>query len=84
MHSSKIVLDHLNILLVPEVNKLVNYLSITDVLIKENICQTLHFISVLITAIGYYPDQNDGDESKTIENISNTSEVVGDSLGILS
>ncbi len=59
-------------------NKLVNYLSITDTLKKENICQTLHFISVLITAIGYY-----GEESKTIENISNTSDVVGDSLGML-
>jgi hypothetical protein len=66
------------------VNKLVNYLSITDALKKENICQTLHFISVLITAIGYYGDQNDGEESKTIENISNTSEVVGDYLGMLS
>jgi hypothetical protein len=60
------------------VNKLLNYLSITDaknvVLKKDNICTTLHFISVLITAIGYYGDQNDG------ENISNTSEVVRNSF----
>ncbi len=33
-------------------------------------------MSVLITSIGYYGDQNDGE----MENRSNTSEVVGDSV----
>ncbi len=37
---------------------------------KENICITLHFISILITSIDYYGDGE-------MENMSNTSEVVG-------
>ncbi|CAF3069544.1 unnamed protein product, partial [Rotaria sp. Silwood2] len=79
VHPTKIVIDHLNIILVPEVNKLLDYLSRTDNN-QENICTTLNFISVLITAIGYYDDQNDGEENeqqlKTTESSSNISEVV--------
>ncbi len=63
-------------------NKLLKYLSETGdtqvqnaALKKENICTTLHFISVLITSIDYSGDQNDGE----MESMSNTSEVVGDS-----
>ncbi|CAF5043940.1 unnamed protein product, partial [Rotaria sp. Silwood1] len=78
VHPSKIVIDHLNIILVPEVNKLLDYLSRIDNN-QENICTTLNFICVLITAIGYYGNQNDGEENeqqlKTTENSSNTSEV---------
>ncbi|CAF1103848.1 unnamed protein product [Rotaria sp. Silwood1] len=79
VHPSKIVIDHLNIILVPEVNKLIDYLSRMDNN-QENICTTLNFICVLITAIGYYGNQNDGEENeqqlKTTENSSNTSEVL--------
>ncbi|CAF3613583.1 unnamed protein product [Rotaria sp. Silwood1] len=79
VHPSKIVIDHLNIILVPEVNKLLDYLSRIDNN-QENICTTLNFICVLITAIGYYGNQNDGEENeqqlKTTENSSNTSEVI--------
>ncbi|CAF4238288.1 unnamed protein product, partial [Rotaria magnacalcarata] len=54
-YPAKIVIDHLNILLAPEVNKLLAYLSETNgdqnaILRKQNICTTLSFISVLITA----------------------------------
>ncbi|CAF0734212.1 unnamed protein product [Adineta ricciae] len=71
-YPSKIVIDHLNILLAPEVNKLLAYLSeaSTDqnvVLRKQNICTTLSFISVLITAIGYCGDQSDNEESEQQE-----------------
>jgi len=48
---------------------------------KENICTTLDFISVLITAIGYYGDQNDGEENE--QQSRNTSEVVRNSFSIL-
>ncbi|CAF1247363.1 unnamed protein product, partial [Didymodactylos carnosus] len=67
-YPSKVVHDHLNILLVPEVNKLLEYLQNTDnssiAVRKENICTTLSFISVLITAIGYCGDQNDNEEDE--------------------
>ncbi|CAF3635011.1 unnamed protein product [Rotaria socialis] len=78
-HPSKIVIDHLNIILVPEVNKLFDYLSKTNNN-QENICTTLNFISVLLVAIGYYGDQNDGEENEqkyqTAQNPSNISEVL--------
>lgn len=68
-HPSKIVIEHLNILLVPEVNKLLGYLSDTSQSVewkRENICTILHFISVLITSIGHYD----------AENLNETTEVV--------
>jgi mannitol-1-phosphate/altronate dehydrogenase len=47
---------------------------------KQNICTTLSFISVLITAIGYCGDQSDGEENdqqqKPPDVISDTPEVV--------
>jgi hypothetical protein len=50
------------------------------VLRKQNICTTLSFISVLITAIGYCGDQSDSEEQdqqqKAPEVISDTPEVV--------
>jgi hypothetical protein len=64
------VIDHLNILLVPEVNKLLGYLTDVGDKRKENICESLNFICVLITAIGYYGDGEDNERQ------SNTSEVV--------
>ncbi|CAF3539923.1 unnamed protein product [Adineta steineri] len=81
VHPSKIVIEYLNILLSPEVNKLLSYLSDIEnnqnaIIRKENICTTLNFISVLITAIGYYDDQNNGVENEQQLNISNTSEVL--------
>ncbi len=42
---------------------------------KQNICTTLSFISVLITAIGYCGDQSDTEEA---EQQNKTSEVVSD------
>ncbi|CAF1155266.1 unnamed protein product [Rotaria magnacalcarata] len=84
-YPAKIVIDHLNILLAPEVNKLLGYLSETNgdqnaILRKQNICTTLSFISVLITAIGYCGDQSDGDENeqqqKATENPSEIPEVL--------
>ncbi|CAF0722801.1 unnamed protein product [Didymodactylos carnosus] len=66
-YPSKVVIDHLNILLAPEVNKLLGYLQNTDnsslAVCKQNICTTLSFMSVLITAIGYCGDQSDNDEN---------------------
>lgn len=48
---------------------------------KQNICTTLSFISVLITAIGYCGDQSDGEENdqqqKPADIITDTPEVVG-------
>ncbi|CAF1253446.1 unnamed protein product [Adineta steineri] len=81
VHPSKIVIEYLNILLSPEVNKLLSYLSDIEnnqnaIIRKENICTTLSFISVLITAIGYYDDQNNGVENEQQLNTSNTSEVL--------
>jgi hypothetical protein len=45
------------------------------VLRKQNICTTLSFISVLITAIGYCGDQSDNEEN---EQQQTTTEVVSD------
>ena len=49
---------------------------------KQNICTTLSFISVLITAIGYCGDQSDAEENdqqqKPGEPISDIPEVVGE------
>lgn len=84
-YPSKIVIDHLNILLAPEVNKLLAFLSESSadqnvVVRKQNICTTLSFISVLITAIGYCGDQSDAEENdqneKSTENGNDTSEVL--------
>jgi mannitol-1-phosphate/altronate dehydrogenase len=47
---------------------------------KQNVCTTLSFISVLITAIGYCGDQSDNEENeqqqKTPEVVSDIPEVV--------
>jgi len=47
---------------------------------KQNICTTLSFISVLITAIGYCGDQSDNEENdqqqKTPEVVSDIPEVL--------
>ncbi|CAF3591778.1 unnamed protein product [Rotaria sordida] len=79
VHPSNIVINHLNIILVPEVNKLLDYVSQINNN-QENICTSLNFISVLITAIGYYGDQHDGEDNeqqyKTVENPSNITEVL--------
>ncbi|CAF0748655.1 unnamed protein product [Adineta ricciae] len=69
-HPSKTVLEYFKILLVPEVNKLIKYLSETGDHQKENICITLNFISVLITSFGYYGNQVDE------ENMTNITEVL--------
>ncbi|UJR22249.1 hypothetical protein I4U23_025310 [Adineta vaga] len=76
-HPSKTVLEYLNVLLTPEVNKLINYLAETGdhqniTIRKENICTTLNFISVLITSFGYYGDQTDEEQQSN----TNTSEVL--------
>lgn len=71
VHPSKIVIDHLNIILGPEVNKLFNYLSEDNQLLKkQNICTTLDFISVLITSIGCYNGEDNEQQSETIDNSS--------------
>jgi hypothetical protein len=47
---------------------------------KQNVCTTLSFISVLITAIGYCGDQSDNEENdheqKAAEVVSDIPEVV--------
>ncbi len=51
---------------------------------KQNICTTLSFISVLITAIGYCGDQSDNEENeheqKATEVVSDIPEVVWDEI----
>ena len=72
----------MNILLAPEVNKLLAYLSESnaDQTRKQNVCTTLSFISVLISAIGYCGDQNETEDNehqqKTNESTNDIPEVV--------